>query len=300
MLVGRVIQGAGGAVFPLAFGIIRDEFPPAEGRDRAIGLISAILGIGVGVGIVMAGPIVEHLSYHWLFWIPLVMTMAATVATFLFVPESPVRAAGRDQLARRGDHVGLAGDRAAGRVRGTGMGMEERRRCWPCSAVTAAADPAAGSGSRSARDTPMVDMKMMRIPAVWSTNLAALLFGFGMFAIFVIVPQFVQTPPGRLRLRRLGDPVRPRTCLPFAVAMLLIAPLTGRLTSRSGPSRCSSSGPSSPRRATRFLAAAHSATVGLLRGAGAAGYRRGLRVRLHGQPHHRSRAGPIRPGSPPE
>ena len=43
-------------------------------------------------------------------------------------------------------------------------------------------------------DSPLVDMKMMRIPAVWSTNLAALLFGFGMFAMFVTLPQFTETP----------------------------------------------------------------------------------------------------------
>ncbi len=93
MIVGRVIQGAAGAVFPLAFGIIRDEFPP----DRvagAIGVLSAILGLGVGGGILLAGPILEHLSYHWLFWLPLVMALGATVATFIFVPESPVRTGG--------------------------------------------------------------------------------------------------------------------------------------------------------------------------------------------------------------
>ena len=45
MLVGRVIQGGPGAIFPLAFGIIRDEFPP-ERVAGAIGIMSAILGIG--------------------------------------------------------------------------------------------------------------------------------------------------------------------------------------------------------------------------------------------------------------
>jgi len=66
LIVARIIQGFGGAVFPLAFGIIRDEFP----RERvagAVGGISAILGIGGGLAIVLAGPIVDHLSYHWLF-----------------------------------------------------------------------------------------------------------------------------------------------------------------------------------------------------------------------------------------
>ena len=47
MLAGRVIQGAGGAIFPLAFGIIRDEFP-AERVAGAIGVMSAILGAGGG------------------------------------------------------------------------------------------------------------------------------------------------------------------------------------------------------------------------------------------------------------
>ena len=48
--------------------------------------------------------------------------------------------------------------------------------------------------SENRSDSPLVDMKMMRIPAVWSTNLAALLFGFGMFAMFITLPQFTETP----------------------------------------------------------------------------------------------------------
>jgi MFS family permease len=94
LVAGRVVQGAGGGVFPLAFGIIRDEFP----RDRvagAIGFISAILGIGAGAGIVLAGVIVDHLSSHWLFWFPLVVVVIAAVATVFYVPESPVKAPAR-------------------------------------------------------------------------------------------------------------------------------------------------------------------------------------------------------------
>ena len=79
MLVGRVIQGAAGGIFPLAFGIIRDEFP-RERVAAGIGLMSALLGVGGGAGVVLAGPIVDHLSFHYLFWLPLVPIVAATVA----------------------------------------------------------------------------------------------------------------------------------------------------------------------------------------------------------------------------
>src|SRR6202162_3397943 len=65
VIVARVIQGVAGGIFPLAFSIARDEFP----QDRvagSIGLMSSILGVGGGCGLVIGGLIVEHLSWHWL------------------------------------------------------------------------------------------------------------------------------------------------------------------------------------------------------------------------------------------
>ncbi len=72
MIVARVIQGIGGGVLPLSFGIIRDEFP----KDKvtgAVGIIAALAAAGAGLGIVLAGPIVDALDYHWLFWIPMIV-----------------------------------------------------------------------------------------------------------------------------------------------------------------------------------------------------------------------------------
>src|SRR5271165_569282 len=94
LILARFIQGASGGIFPLAFGIVRDEFP-REKVAGSIGLLSAILGVGAGVGIVLSGVIIEHLNYHWLFWIPLVATVIAAAATWRFIPESPVRLPGR-------------------------------------------------------------------------------------------------------------------------------------------------------------------------------------------------------------
>src|SRR6201995_919909 len=63
LIVARVIQGVAGGIFPLAFSIARDEFP----RDRvagSIGLMSSILGLGGGGGILAGALVVEHLAWH--------------------------------------------------------------------------------------------------------------------------------------------------------------------------------------------------------------------------------------------
>jgi predicted MFS family arabinose efflux permease len=83
-------------------------------------------------------------------------------------------------------------------------------------------------------DAPLVDMTMMRIPAVWTTNLTAVLFGFGLFAMFVTVPQFAETPTHvgygfGASVTKSGIYL-----VPFAVAMLVIAPFTGRLARAMG------------------------------------------------------------------
>src|ERR1700722_7506644 len=94
LIVARSIQGIGGAVLPLSFGIIRDEFPAAKVAG-GVGIVAAMAAVGGGAGIVLAGPIVKHLDYHCLFWIPLIITLVAAVCAQLFVPESPVRTPGR-------------------------------------------------------------------------------------------------------------------------------------------------------------------------------------------------------------
>ena len=68
VVAGRVIQGAGGGIFPLCFGIVRDEFPRERVRS-SIGLISATVGIGGGLGLIVGGLIIDHASYHWIFWL---------------------------------------------------------------------------------------------------------------------------------------------------------------------------------------------------------------------------------------
>ncbi len=90
----RAVQGLGGAVFPLSFAIIRDEFP-REKVGVAIGLISAVFGVGGGLGIVLAGVIVDNLSWRWLFIVGAIPVGLSAVLVARFVPESPIKSPSR-------------------------------------------------------------------------------------------------------------------------------------------------------------------------------------------------------------
>ncbi|GAB7003267.1 hypothetical protein JCM18899A_07380 [Nocardioides sp. AN3] len=100
MILGRVVQGIGGGVLPLSFGIVRDEFPASKVAGM-IGALASLAAVGAGLGLVLAGPIVSNLDYHWLFWLPMLITAAAALSAALLVPESPVRTPGGSDCCRR-------------------------------------------------------------------------------------------------------------------------------------------------------------------------------------------------------
>jgi MFS family permease len=86
----RILQGAGGAVFPLSFAIVNDEFP-RERSGAAIGAISAVFGAAGGLGLPLAGLLVDHLSWRWLFVVSAAVVVAGLVAVVALVPESPIK-----------------------------------------------------------------------------------------------------------------------------------------------------------------------------------------------------------------
>jgi EmrB/QacA subfamily drug resistance transporter len=226
MLVGRVIQGAAGGIFPLAFGIIRDEFP-RERVAAAIGLMSALLGVGGGAGVVLAGPIVDHLSFHYLFWLPLIPVVVATVATHLFVPESPIRVPGRVNWAGAAlMSVGLAAVLVA--VSETANWHWLSTKTLGCIAVGLAL-LALWVRSESRSDHPLVDMRMMRIRGVWTTNAVALLLGFGMYSSFILLPQLVETPTRAGYGFGASVTQAGLFMVPSTLAMLIVGSQTGRL-----------------------------------------------------------------------
>ncbi len=191
LIVARFIQGVAGGIFPLAFGIVRDEFPAAKVAG-GIGLLSAILGAGGGAGIVLSGVIIQHLDYHWLFWIPLAVTVVAAVLTWRLVPESPVRTPGRvNWLAAALMTIGVSAVLLAV-SQTTEWGWAGSKTIGLT--LVGFAFIAAWVAVEVRSDSPLVDMTMMRVRGVWTTNAAAFLLGAGLYASFIIFPQFAQLP----------------------------------------------------------------------------------------------------------
>jgi EmrB/QacA subfamily drug resistance transporter len=231
LVAGRAIQGFAGAVFPLAFGIIRDEFPP-ERVAQGIGLISATFGIGGGVGLVLAGVIVDHLSYEWIFWIALMVTCVAIVCTLLFVPESPIKVPAKiDWVGAALLSVGL-GALLLGISEGPRWGWTSAKTLGLFSASLVAF--VAWVRFELRVPAPLVDMRMMRRRGVWTTNLAGLLVGFGMFGSFILIPQFVQAPPEAGYGFDATVTEAGLILLPSTAVMLFAGPIAGWLGARAG------------------------------------------------------------------
>ncbi len=235
----RAVQGAGAAVFPLSYGIIRDEFP-REKVGVAIGLVSAVFGIGGGFGIVLSGVIVDHISWRWLFIVGAFGIGAALVLVHRFIPESPIKTPSRVDYVgatlmsggliamlvalTEGEHWGWT----SGRILGLAAAAVVLLVLWGVAELRA--------------EEPMVDMRMLARREILFTNITALIAGFAMFGTFVLVPNFVEMPHGLSTLVQQGvhygfDASATKAglyLLPSSFALLFAGPLTGLIGRRIG------------------------------------------------------------------
>jgi EmrB/QacA subfamily drug resistance transporter len=231
LIVARAIQGIGGAVLPLSFGIIRDEFPSTK-VATGVGIVAAMAAVGGGAGIVLAGPIVKHLSYHWLFWFPLMISAVAAVCAHFFVPESPVRTPGRiswwGAILLSGWLVALLV--GVSEAPTWGWGSTKVLGLIVLAVVLGVAWVIVEYRSKE----PLVDMRMMRVPAVWTNNLVALLLGVGMYSAIGFIPQFLQTP--RSTGYGFGASIIQSGLylLPLTVTMFIVGMLSGRIAAAIG------------------------------------------------------------------
>jgi EmrB/QacA subfamily drug resistance transporter len=229
LVVGRLIQGVGGGIFPLAFGIIRETFPP-ERVATAIGGISATFGIGGGVGLVIAGLIVSALDASWLFWLGL-MALPAAYAIHRYVPREATRPDAKvDWLGAALLSVALA-SLLYGLSKANAWG-------WGSPRVLALSLGGLLVGAfwvwvETKVDQPLVDMRVLRRRPVLMTNVTAVMVGFSMFASFLLIPQLAQTDEKFGYGFSASVTGAGLLMLPSTLVMLVAGPLAGRIATRA-------------------------------------------------------------------
>jgi MFS family permease len=218
LIVARAIQGVGGAVLPLSFGIIRDEFPSTK-VATGVGIVAAMAAVGGGAGIV-------------LFWFPLMISGIAAVFAYFFVPESPVRTPGKiswwGAVLLSGWLVALLV--GVSEAPTWGWGSAKVLGLIALAVVLGVAWVIVEYRSKE----PLVDMRMMRVPAVWTNNLVALLLGVGMYSAIGFIPQFLQTP--KTNGYGFGASIIQSGLylLPLTVTMFIVGMLSGRIAAAIG------------------------------------------------------------------
>jgi EmrB/QacA subfamily drug resistance transporter len=241
VLIGfRILQGCGAAVFPLAFAIIKDEFP-AEKIGVGIGAVSAVFGVGGGLGLSLSGVLIDHLGWRWLFIVGAFGVAVAVILVHLFVPESPIKTPSRldvpGALLLAGGLLSLL----IALTEGESWGWTSGRTLGLL--ALAGGMFVAWVRVETAVAEPLVDMRMMMHRPVMLANLIGLIAGFALFGSFVLVPTLLQLPRGLpSELGQLVDygfgASATKTglyLLPAAVTGFFTGPLSGVLSSRWGP-----------------------------------------------------------------
>jgi MFS family permease len=191
MLFGRMLSGIGGGVFPLAYTIIRDVFPPAR-TASAVGLMSSMLGLGGAVSWCLAGPIIDLLGWRWLLWVPVAGLVPGVLLAWWIVPASAPREAAKVDWWGAALFAGWLVAALTALTEGMDWG-------WTSPGVLgllglAAVLAAAWLRVESRVAEPLVDLRLMRVRGVWTANAASLLSGYALMAGGLLFPLLVQLP----------------------------------------------------------------------------------------------------------
>jgi EmrB/QacA subfamily drug resistance transporter len=224
---GRVLQAVGAAaLLPSSLAILTAAFPDPRERVQAIGLWSGVSAMALAAGPVVGGLLTDGLGWRWVFYVNLPVGVAAFVVAGRVVAES------RDPAASRLDLPGLLlGSLGLGAVT---LGLiESTQRGWGSPEVLAllaggVALLAAFAATEARRRQPMVSPRFFRDRAFTTANVVVLLAGFALLGFVFFNTLYFQAVQGWSPLQA------GLRSLPNTLAVVVSAPVAGRLASRYG------------------------------------------------------------------
>ncbi|MEV4847854.1 MFS transporter [Micromonospora matsumotoense] len=231
LMIGRVLQGLSAATVPLSIGAVRDLLP-REKMATGIGVLSATMGIGVGLGMIISGFIAEYTSgYRIVFWLITGLAAAATVLTALVVRDAAPPSGGRPDVGGAFLLTGALVCLLLAITQGKSWGWTSTSvvGLLVASAVLLAAWV---SVERRTAD-PLVDIGMLMHPGTIGASIASFLLGFALYAGFTLLPQYVQTPPKAGYGFGASVLMAGVYLLPTTLLLIVISPLAGRLVRKT-------------------------------------------------------------------
>lgn len=225
LAVGQVLQGAGLGFVPLAIGILRDT-QSAEKARTGNGIIVGMSALGSVAGVLLAGPLLTVLSYHWLYWLPLGALVLLGIVAAAVIPSSPATSEGTIDWA--GAVLLSAGLLAVliALTKAPVWGWSSVRFLGLAPAGVVLVAVFAVVERRVAR--PLVDLRVGG-KAVIVTCVVAFTAGWATYAVFLSLPTIVAAPPAA----GYGLGGTPTTAgfvlLPLGLVGAVSAALTGRL-----------------------------------------------------------------------
>src|SRR4051794_31107629 len=225
LVAARALQGAGAAlVLPLTLTLLSEAVDESQ-RGLALGIWSGVSGLGVALGPLVGGIVVDGLSWEYIFWlnVPVGLVLIPLAARHLDESYGPDRHLDLPGLALAGG--GLLG-LVFGIVRGTALG-------WSSAPIVASLATgvillAAFVAWELRAAAPMLPMRLFRSRAFAATNGVSLAMFFGAFGSIFLLAQFFQTAQGYSPLEA-GLRTLPWTAMP-----IFVAPIAGILSDRIG------------------------------------------------------------------
>jgi EmrB/QacA subfamily drug resistance transporter len=225
LIAARALQGLGGAVIaPLSLTLLSEAFS-AERRGLALGIWSGVSGLGVALGPVVGGAVVEGFSWQWIFWLNVPIGLALAPAAMGLLVESRGPSARLDLRGLALASTGLLGV-VFGIVRSQALG-------WTSTTVIVSIGAgvlllAAFVAWERRAPEPMLPMRFFRNRAFAATNGVSLAMFFGAFGSIFLLAQFFQVAQGYSPLEA-GIRTLPWTAMP-----IFVAPIAGVLSGRIG------------------------------------------------------------------
>ena len=234
LIVGRVLQAASFALYPIGISILREELSE-ERMVSSMSVLSGMLGFGGGTGLVVVGLLMNHgANYHRVFWLTTAFTVLVIAIVVFVVPARPRSTSGTiDWLGAAGLGTGLSAILLA-ITQGNSWGWTSP---WTlgCAACGVLVLVGWWLWERRAKQ-PLVSTRMLTRRPIMLTNLATIFVGMGLYFAFLGLTLFVQIPR-EVAGYGFGATVLEASViylLPGAVTGFLVALISGRFIDRFG------------------------------------------------------------------